>query len=149
MMKNKTLVVTLLSAAALSVGCNKEQTTSQQIEKVQAETEQAAQHMKDYTYAQKSAFVETMQIQLAALNRDLDQLAAKVAGSTDAVKAEANPKLQALRAQAGKLNQQLDEVKNATESTWDTVKNGFKRAFESSMDGFQEARVWASDKIAP
>ena len=148
-MKNKTLVITCLSAAAFAVGCNKEQTTAQQLDKVQAETKQAAQDMKDYTYAQKAEFVETMQTQLTALNRDLDQLTAKVEGSSDAVKAEAKPKLQALRDQTAQLNKQLDEVKNATESTWDSVKNGFKKAYESSKDGFQQARQWVSDKIAP
>ena len=148
-MKSKTLFTTFLIAAAFAVGCDKEQTTSQQLDKVQAETKQAAQDMKDYTYAQKSAFVETMQAQLAALNRDLDQLAAKIETSSDAVKAEAKPKLQAVRDQTAQLNKQLDEVKNATESTWDTVKNGFKKAYESSKDGFNQARQWASDKIAP
>ena len=148
-MKNKTLVFTLISAALFAVGCDKQQTTSEQLDKVQAETKQAAQDMKDYTYAQKSAFVETMQVQLAALNRDLEQLAAKLETSSDSVKAEAKPKLQALRDQTGKLTKQLDEVKNATESTWDTVKSGFKKAYESSKDGFQQARQWVSDKVAP
>jgi DNA anti-recombination protein RmuC len=148
-MKNKTTILVLLSTAALWVGCNKEQTTSQQIDKVRAETEQAAQQMKDYTYSEKSAFVKTMEVQLAALNRDLDQLAAKVARSSDSVKAEAKPKLQALRDQSGKLSQQLDEVKNATESTWGSVKDSFNHAYESSKNGFQQARLWASDKIAP
>lgn len=148
-MKNKTLVVTFLSAAAFAVGCNKDQSTSQQLDKVQTETKQAAQDMKDYTYAQKAEFVEKMQGQLAALNRDLDQLAAKVESGSDAVKAEAKPKLQALRDQSVQLNKQLDEVKNATESTWDTVKNGFKKAYDSSKDGFQQARQWVSDKVAP
>jgi ElaB/YqjD/DUF883 family membrane-anchored ribosome-binding protein len=86
---------------------------------------------------------------LTALNGDLDQLVAKVEKSSDAVKAEAKPKLQALRDQTAQLNKQLDEVKNATESTWDSVKNGFKKAYESSKDGFNQARQWASDKIAP
>jgi chromosome segregation ATPase len=131
------------------VSCNKEPTTSQQLDKVQAETKQAAQDMKDYTYAQKSAFVETMQTQLTALNRDLDQLAAKVESSSDTVKAEAKPKLQALRDQTVQLNKQLDAVKNATESTWDSVKHGFETAYASSKDGFQQARQWVSDKIAP
>jgi cytochrome c556 len=148
-MNNKRLFITLLCAAAFAVGCNREQTTSQQLDKVQAETRQAAQDMKDYTYAQKSAFVEIMQTQLAALNRDLDQLAAKVESSGDAVKTEAKPKLQALRDQTVQLNKHLDEVRNATESTWDSVKNGFKKAYESSKDGFQQARLWASEKIAP
>ena len=148
-MKNENLLITLLAVAAFAVGCNKEQTTSQQIDKVQTETKEAAQDMKDYTYAQKTAFVEAMQGQLAALNRDLDQLSAKVEKSSDAVKAEAKPKLQALRDQTAQLNKQLDDVKNATESTWDSVKGGFKKAYESSKEGFQQARQWVSDKIAP
>ena len=71
-MKNKTLLITFLSIAAFAVGCNKEQTTSQQIDKVQTETKQAAQDMKDYTFAQKDEFVKAMQAQLDALNKDLD-----------------------------------------------------------------------------
>ena len=148
-MKHKHLLSTLLALSALAVGCNKEQTTSQQLDNAQTETKQAAQDMKDYTFAQKAEFVEKMQGQLAALNRDLDQLAAKVESSSDAVKAEAKPKLQALRDQAAQLNKQLDEARNATESTWDSVKGGFQKAYEATKDGFNQARQWVSDKIAP
>ncbi|MGA3142238.1 MAG: hypothetical protein ABSF10_04255 [Verrucomicrobiota bacterium] len=148
-MKNKTLVITLLSIAAFAVGCKKEQTTSQQIENVKTETKQAAQDMKDFTFAQKAEFVKTMQGQLDALNKDLDELSAKIDSSSDAVKAEAKPKLQALRDQAAQLNKQLDEARNATESTWDSVKTGFQTAYEATKDGFNQARQWVSDKIAP
>jgi chromosome segregation ATPase len=148
-MKNKTFVIALLSIAAFAVGCDKEQTTSQQIEKVKTETKETAQDMKDYTFAQKAEFVAAMQIQLDALNKDLDQLSAKIDSSSDAVKAEAKPKLQALRDQAAQLNKQLDEAKNATESTWDSVKNSFNKAYEATKDGFNQARQWVSDKIAP
>ena len=148
-MKHINLLITLLAVSAFAVGCNKEQTTSQQLDKVQAETKQAAQDMKDYTYAQKAEFVAAMQTQLAALNQDLDQLAAKIAKSSDAIKAEAQPKLQVLRDQMAQLNKQLDEARNATESTWDSVKGSFKKAYEASKEGFQQARQWVSDKIAP
>ena len=148
-MKNRTLAITFLSIAAFAVGCGKEQTTSQQIDKVQTETKQAAQDMKDYTFAQKDKFVKAMQVQLDALNKDLDQLSAKIDSSSDAVKAEAKPKLQALRDQAAQLNKQLDEAKNATESTWDSVKAGCQKAFDATKDGFNTARQWLSDKIAP
>jgi len=148
-MKNKTLVITLLSIAAFAVGCKKEQTTSQQIENVKTETKQAAQDMKDFTFAQKAEFVKTMQGQLDALNKDLDELSAKIDSSSDAVKAEAKPKLQALRDQAAQLNKQLDDARNATDSTWDSVKTGFSKAYESTKDGFNQARQWVSDKIAP
>jgi predicted nucleic acid-binding Zn-ribbon protein len=148
-MKHKHLPIALLAVAAFAAGCNQEQTTSQQFDKVQADTKQAAQDMKDYTFAQKSAFVETMQAQLTALNQDLDQLSAKVEKSSNAIKSEAQPKLQALRDQMAQLNKQLDETRNATESTWDSVKGGFKKAYEASKEGFQQARQWVSDKIAP
>jgi chromosome segregation ATPase len=148
-MKNKTFVITLLSIAAFAVGCNKQQTTSQQMETVKTETKQAAQDMKDYTFAQKAEFVAAMQVQLDALNKDLDELSAKIDSSSDAVKAEAKPKLQALRDQTAQLNKQLEEARNATESTWDSVKAGFNKAYASTKDGFNQARQWVSDKIAP
>ena len=77
-MKHKTLVITLLSAAALAVGCKKEETTSQQLDKVKTETKEAAQGMKDYTFAQKGEFVAKMEAQLNSLNKDLDQLEIKI-----------------------------------------------------------------------
>jgi len=148
-MKNKTWAITVLSIAAFAVGCGKQQSTTQQIEKVQTETKQAAQDMKDYTFAQKAEFVTAMQAQLDALNKDLDQLSAKIDSSSDAVKAGAKPKLQALRDQAAQLNKQLDDAKNATESTWDSVKAGFSKAYDATKDGINTARQWVSDKIAP
>ncbi len=148
-MKNKTWAITVLSIAAFAVGCEKQQTTSQQMETVKTETKQAAQDMKDYTFAQKAEFVAAMQVQLDALNKDLDQLSAKIDSSSDAVKAEAKPKLQALRDQAAQLNKQLDDAKNATESTWNSVKAGCSKAYDATKDGFNQARQWVSDKIAP
>jgi chromosome segregation ATPase len=148
-MKNKTLLITFLSAATFAVGCDKEKTTAQQIETVKTETKQAASDMKDYTFAQKEEFVKYMQSQLTTLNQDLDKLSAKIDSSSDAIKAEAKPKLQALRDQATKLNQQLADAQNATESTWDSVKAGTKSAYESVEKGFNDARQWVSDKIKP
>jgi hypothetical protein len=40
------LAISFLSATAFMVGCDKQQSTSQQIDKVQAEAKQAAQDMK-------------------------------------------------------------------------------------------------------
>lgn len=148
-MKNQTLAITFLAIAALAMGCDKQQTTSRQMDKVQTETKQAAQDMKDCTFAQKDEFVKAMQVQLDALNKDLDQLSAKIDGSSDAVKAEAKPKLQALRDQAAQLNKQLDEARNATASTWDGVKAGCQKAYDATKTGFNQARQWVSDKIAP
>ena len=148
-MKNKSLLLTLLTAAAMVAGCGRENSTAQLIDKVQTETAQAAQNMKNYTYAQKADFVAAMQAQLTTLNQDLDQLSAKVDSASDAVKAEAKPKLQALRDQAAKLNQQLADAQNATESTWDNVKADSQKAYAALAESFTDARQWVSDKIAP
>ena len=156
-MKHQYLLIILLSAAALSVGCDRSEksttenseATAKQFDKVKTDTKEAAQDMKDYAYAQKSEFVGKMQTQLDEINQDLERLAAKIEKSSDTAKAEAKPKLQALRDQTAKLTKQLDEAKNATESTWDDVKAGFRKGYSELKDGFQQARQWVSDKIAP
>jgi chromosome segregation ATPase len=150
-MKNTLLAITFLAIAAFAVGCkpSEDSSTSQQLDKVKTETKADAQEMKDYAYAQRSEFVTAMQGQLDALNKDIDALSAKIENSSDAVKADAKPKLQALRDEAAGLNKQLDEARNATESTWDSVKAGTKKAYNGLKDDFQQARQWASDKIAP
>jgi predicted nucleic acid-binding Zn-ribbon protein len=148
-MKNKVWLLAFFSIAAFATGCGKEQTASQQIDKVQAETKQDAHDMKDYTFAQKDKFVKAMQSQLTTLNQDLDKLSAKIDGASDAIKAEAKPKLQALRDQAAQLNQQLADAQNATESTWDSVKAGSQKAYDALAKSFTDVRQWVSDKIAP
>jgi predicted nucleic acid-binding Zn-ribbon protein len=148
-MKYQALLLTSLAAITLTVGCDKPKTTTEEIDRVQEKTTAVAQDMKDYTFAQKAEFVSKMQAQVAALNQELDDLSAKVDKSSDAVKAEAQPKLKALREQTALLNKQLDTAKDATESTWDSFKGGFQTAYEATKSGFQQSRQWLSDKIAP
>lgn len=148
-MKAKSLAAVLVSVGAIAAGCKKEPTTSQQLDEIKTETKAAAQDTKDYTFAQKAEFVAKMRDQLDTLDKHLDQLSAKIESSSDAVKADAKPKLQALRDQAAQLNRQLEEARNATGSTWDSVKASSQKAFDSLKDGFQQSRQWVSDKIAP
>ena len=148
-MKHKLWCSALVSVAALAAGCNKEQTTSEQLEKVKTETKTAAEDMKGYTFAQKGEFVAKMEGQLDALKKDFDQLSAKIESSSEAVKVKARPELQGLRDQAAQMNKQLDNVRNATESTWESVKATSQKTFDSLKNGFQKSRQWASDKIAP
>jgi hypothetical protein len=82
-MKNTPLAISFIALAAFAVGCNQEPTTSQQIDKVKVETKEAAQDMKDYTFAERNEFVAKMQEKLAQLNQDLDQLAAKIEKASD------------------------------------------------------------------
>jgi len=131
------------------VGCKKDESASQQLDKIQAKTTEAAHGMKDYTYEQKPEFVKAMRTELADLGRDLDKLSAKIDASTDASKAESKPKLQALRDQSTKMGKQLDDLSNSTESTWESVKEGTKKSYAALKDGFQQSRQWVIEKIAP
>jgi len=148
-MKNR-LFITSCFAAVFAFGCKPStDTTTSQLDKAQADTTAAAQQIRDYTFAQKAEFVTTMQAQLADLNRNLDELSAKIDKSSAAVQADAKPKLAALRDQATQLNKRLDDVTNATESTWGTIKADFEKGYAALKDGFAQSRQWVSDKIAP
>jgi ElaB/YqjD/DUF883 family membrane-anchored ribosome-binding protein len=150
-MKSTLLAITFVAVTAFAVGCkpSEDRSPAEQLHRVKTESKADAQAMKDYAFAQKAEFVADMQGQLDALNKDLDQLSAKIDKSSDTVKADAKPKLQALRDQAAQMNKQLDEARNATESTWDSVKAGSRKTWDAMKDDFQKARQWASDKIAP
>jgi hypothetical protein len=150
-LKQKTFFLICLAVAAFAVGCkpSNERSTAEQLDKLKTETKQAAQDLKDYTFAQKTEFTEKLKSQLAEINQDLDLLAAKIEKASDAAKAEAKPKLQALREKADELGKQLDEARNATEPTWENVKANSKKAFDEFKNGFNQARQWGSDKIAP
>ncbi|HSH96506.1 MAG TPA: hypothetical protein VK968_20320 [Roseimicrobium sp.] len=150
-MKHPIIMITVAATAAMLAGCQEksEPVAPSPAEPVKPSMEEVTKVVTDYSYAQKQQFVEKMKVQLTDLNAELDKLAATIDKAGDAVKAEAQPKLQALREQSALLNKRLDEVTGANESTWDSVKEGFKKAHESSKESFTQFRQWLSDKIAP
>lgn len=155
-MKPTPLAIACLTLAALAVGCNPSSepsatesrpATARQLDPVQQQTNVVTQ-VNHYAYAQRAEFVATRQTQLAEINRDLDQLEARIENADDAAKAEARPRIEALRRQVAELNTHLDDARNATESTWDNVKAGFEQGYTEVKDGFNQARHWISDRIA-
>ena len=154
-MQTKFLAVTTALALTLFMtGCKPgteeaRPTAADQAERMKQATKETAQEVKDYAFTQKSEFVAKMQTQLDDINRDLDQLSAKIDRAKDSAKTEAQPKLEALRQQAAKLRKRLDEAKESNESTWNDIKAGLQNGYTELKDGFQQARQWASDKIAP
>ncbi len=158
-MKKRLLFTSFVIGAALVAGCKPSaekttvtptsESTSKQLDKAQAAANDAAQDMQDYAFAQKDAFVTAMKAKSAALKANLDSLAATIDKSTDAVKAEAGPKLAALRKQSEKLDAQIDAVQNSNASTWEGVKADAQKTYAAVEKGFADARQWVSDKIAP
>jgi len=150
-MKYPKITIALLGVATLLAGCkpSEEQSTAQQIDKVKTETKATAVDIKDYAFAQKTAFADTIKSQLAQINKDIDDLDARLEKASDAVKAEAKPRIQALRDQEAQLTKQLDAIKDANETSWADFKSGANKALDSLKDGFNQSRQWLSDKIAP
>jgi DNA anti-recombination protein RmuC len=148
-MKNKTPFLMLTAAVLIATGCDKKRTTSEKLDNVEAKTAEVAQDIKDYTFAERDEFVRKERAVLADINRDLDELAARVEESTAAVKAEAQPRIEALRERTARLNKQLDDASNTTESGWEKFKAEVREAQAKSKEEFNKARQWLSDKIAP
>ena len=148
-MKNKALVISFLSASLFTVTCANARAASQQVENAKNDTENAAQDVKDYTFAEKAEFTKKMKIELVEINKDLDHLDAKIKGAGDTAREEAKPKLQALREKAELLGVKIDAAENATESTWDAVKSDSRNTYDELKHGVSEARRWVSDKLAP
>ena len=148
-MKHKTPFLILTTTAMILVGCDEKQTTSQQLDGAQKDATAVARNIKNYSYSEREEFVKSERTRLIELNRDLDDLAARVERSSDAVKAEANQKLAILRDQVARLNRQLDDVGNTTESAWDKFKDDVRATQDASEDEFNKARQWLSEKVAP
>jgi outer membrane murein-binding lipoprotein Lpp len=148
-MKHTTRFLMLLAAAVIATGCDKKQTTSQQLDGVQTKAAEVAQNIKDYTFSEKEEFVRSERKLLTELNRDLDELAAKVDKASAEVKAEAQPRIETLRGQTARLNKQLDDAASATESSWEKFKVEVRKTHTESKVEFDKARQWLSDKVAP
>jgi hypothetical protein len=156
-MKNILFLTTLL-AVALATGCKKpadkpavQSTGSPALPGDHAQTaiNDAAGQMPDYTFAQKAEFTAMMQTHLADLNRSMDEFAAIMARSSDAIKDEAGPRLATLRLQAKQLEKQLGTVTSATSSTWNVIKTDSEKAYSALKDGVTQSREWISTKITP
>lgn len=146
-LKRMILIAAVLIVAILAVGCKwMDRRLAIDTDQRQVVTAQAAY---DYAYAQKAKFVEDMKKELAGIQKDLDQLSAKVDSSDSSVKVDAKAKLEAARLKWVQAKTRLDQAEGATESTWSDVKNGFKRAYDELMNSFEQTRQWLSNKIAP
>ncbi len=129
----------------------KEQSKKTEALKEKAETKKkdADKAMEDYTYAQKKDFVEKMKKELAATQKEMDQLTAKIEKSRTETKAEAKIKLDAMQKKLAEAKKDLTKAENADESAWHDMKNGFKKTFSDLQDSYNKTRQWLSDKIEP
>jgi cytochrome c556 len=148
------LMLTMGAVLTLAASCSwssddKDKSSFAQSPQGQADSKQVAQDKVDYAYAQKEEFSKAMKAKIAALNQDIDSLSAQIDKGSDAMKADAKPKMQELRDHVASLNAQLDKIPEATDTTWDSIKSGVNKGYVATVDGIQSARTWVAAKIAP
>jgi hypothetical protein len=114
-----------------------------------AETMEAARAVADYAYAQKAEFIAGMKEELAAIERELDVLAAKAERSSGEAKARAERELATVREKWAKTDEKLQAAERASESEWDGVKGDFRQAYRDMKGSLDQTRQWLSDEIAP
>jgi exonuclease VII large subunit len=152
--------ISALFFAACAMGCaptegkaaeesTQNETQSVQLDKVKTETKEAAQAMKDYTFAQRAEFVAKTRIELDEFQVELDRLSREVDRSKAEAKADAKIRLDAVRENWARTKEKLDQAESATEVTWNDVRLGFEKSRDSLRESVNETRQWLSDKIEP
>jgi hypothetical protein len=152
------LLITTLLAAVLTAVCKPStekpvgqttETTAQPQEKTDSSSPDAALQPRDYNFGQKTEFLMAMRAQLSELNASVDGVSVKIDKSSEAVQAEAKPKLAVLREKATELNKKLDDIGNATLPTWNVMKTETEKAFADLKDGIAQSNQAISDKVSP
>ncbi len=145
----------LVSAASFLVGCGADKNDNTipeptlQREQTTLRSTDSSRNLNDYTFEQREEFTGAMEVRLAELNREIDQLAMRIDASGESVRDDARPKLEELRAKSAALNEQLDEARGAEASGWSDLKSSISNGYAATKDGIREARQWTSEVIAP
>ena len=125
----RTLVIALIAAATLA-GCNT-------VSGLKEDSRQAA----DYTYEKKEEYQRALAVQMRELDVKIDELKAKAARGSDAVKAEFARDMEALDRQKVVLAQKMEAVKSSSASAWNDVKAGANSAMDSVKQTYEKARA--------
>ena len=157
-MKNKLILISILTGVALVAGCNRSAKESavqvgegiaRKTETIPAAAPTETPALQNYTFAQQDAFTAAMRTRLADSNRHLDAMNAKVENAGDPLKTEGKPMFDALRKQAATLNSQLDGLRSSTAGTWNGDRSDALATYSALQTGLDQAHRWVSDKIAP
>ena len=161
-MKKTTCIIAFITTTAALAGCTKKDAepampadaaapaavpAEQPAAEPSANPEAAP--MPEYTLAQKVEFSDMVKKEVAALQMELDALSAKVDTSAEAVKTEGQAKVKAVHEKMAAAKTSLGQLETATEATWEAVRTSVKQANSDLKDAFNQARQWASEKIAP
>ena len=130
----------MVAVITLAVGCNKSGENANKSAPV-------APVEYNYAYDKREVYLTNASTDLAALDQKINELAAKAATAGEAVKTNAQPKLQELRNQRAALNQKLEALKKATEANWNDAKSDYLKSYDEVKNSCQQAWQWLAEKL--
>ena len=101
----------------------------------------------NYTYDKKEVFYDDASSDLAEMNENIKELSAKAATASDAVKADAQSKIQKLSTERVVLGKKLDALKSAKESNWNDLKSDFQKSEYEMKTSLKETWQWFGEKM--
>ncbi|HPS31751.1 MAG TPA: hypothetical protein PLZ43_15960, partial [bacterium] len=128
------LIAAVLLTGSIFTGCDwlNEKSASQKrqeeliakLDQDKKDKDEAIKETMDYTYRQRVEFIDSMNKELAEIQKDLDQLSEKAEKTKSEAKADAKIKLDALRQEMELTKKHIKETENSDEQTWEDVKKG-------------------------
>ena len=100
-----------------------------------------SRQVADYTYEKKEEYQRALAEQMRELDVKIDELKAKAARASDAVKAEFARDMEALDRQKAVLAQKMEAVKSSSASAWNDVKAGANSAMDSVKQTYEKAKA--------
>jgi nitrous oxide reductase accessory protein NosL len=138
-MNKNSLLLVALAASALAAGCKNSADNAK-------DSPTATDHY-DYAYDKRDVYLADANADVAALDRKIDELAARAASAADNAKAEAQPKIEELRRQRAVLVQKLEALKKATAADWNEAKSDYLKSYNEAKTSCQNAWQRLTDKL--
>ena len=96
----------------------------------------------DYAYDKREVFNDDASSDLTEMDTNIQALSQKAAAASDAVKTNAQIKIQTLSAERAALGKKLDALKNAKESDWNDLKSDFQKSEDQMKASLKETWQW-------
>jgi hypothetical protein len=100
----------------------------------------------NYTYDKKEVFDDDASSDLMEMDKNIKELSEKAATASDAVKVDAQSKIQKLSAERAALGKKLDALKSANESNWNDLKSDFQKSEYEMKTSLKETWQWFAEK---
>lgn len=146
-MKKTSLPVTLICAASIAAGCNRQSSegnhgtnsannavsatasNARQVFASGTSTNEVSTNYFAYDYSKKDAFVSEARMSLNDLNQRVANLSNRIATASESTKANLQETWQSIQSKQAELDRKYDGIKNASPENWNEAKAAFAKAY--------------------